>query len=67
MHVAGLTLNGSAVNADDTRLQLTTGGTNQAGSVFWNTPVGVQSFSTDFNFQLSGSSSEKMKLVAADP
>lgn len=54
--VAGLTLNGSAVNADDTRLQLTTGGTNQAGSVFWNTPVSVQSFSTDFNFQLSGSS-----------
>ena len=54
--VAGLTLNGSAVNEDDTRLQLTTGGTNQAGSVFWNTPVGVQSFSTDFNFQLSGTS-----------
>ncbi len=53
--VAGLTLNGNAVNADDTRLQLTTGGTNQAGSVFWNTPVRVQSFSTDFNFQLSGS------------
>jgi hypothetical protein len=53
--VAGLTLNGSAVNADDTRLQLTTGGTNQAGSVFWNTPVSVQNFSTDFVFQLSGS------------
>ena len=54
--IDGLTLNGSAVNADDTRLQLTTGGTNQAGSVFWNTPVSVQSFATDFNFQLSGSS-----------
>ena len=52
--VIGLTLNGSAMNADDTRLQLTTGGTDQAGSVFWDTPVGVQSFSTDFNFQLSG-------------
>jgi hypothetical protein len=53
--VAGLTLNGSAVNADDTRLQLTTGGQSQAGSAFWNTPVGVQTFSTDFLFQLSGS------------
>jgi hypothetical protein len=53
--VAGLTLNGSAVNSDDSRLQLTTGATNQAGSVFWNTPVNVQSFVTDFTFQLSGS------------
>ncbi len=52
--VAGLTLNGSAANADDTRLQLTTGGASQAGSAFWNSPVGIQTFSTDFLFQLSG-------------
>lgn len=51
----GLTLNGSAVNTDDSRLQLTTGGTNQAGSVFWNALVNVQTFKTDFTFQLSGS------------
>ncbi len=51
--VAGLTLNGSAVNTDDSRLQLTTGGTYQAGSVFWNQAIGVQSFTTDFLFQLS--------------
>ena len=51
--VAGLTLNGSAVNTDDSRLQLTTAGTYQAGSVFWNQPIGVQSFTTDFLFQLS--------------
>ena len=51
----GLTLNGSAVNSDDSRLQLTTGGTNQAGSVFWNALVNVQTFTTDFSFQLSGS------------
>jgi chitobiase/beta-hexosaminidase-like protein/lectin family protein len=51
----GLTLNGSAVNTDDSRLQLTTGGSNQAGSVFWNAPVNVQTFKTDFTFQLSGS------------
>ncbi len=53
--IAGLTLNGSAVNSDDSRLQLTTGAANQAGSAFWNTPVNVQSFVTDFTFQLSGS------------
>ena len=52
--VAGLTLNGSAVNADDTRLQLTNGGASQAGSAFWDSPVGIQTFSTDFLFQLSG-------------
>jgi hypothetical protein len=52
--VAGMTLNGSAVNSDDSRLQLTTGATHQAGSAFWNTPVNVQTFSTDFTLQLSG-------------
>jgi hypothetical protein len=51
--VTGLTLNGSTVNTDDSRLQLTNGGLNEAGSVFWNQPVGVQSFSTQFTFQLS--------------
>jgi len=53
--VAGLTLNGSAVNSDDSRLQLTTGAPNQSGSFFWSTPVNIQSFVTDFQFQLSGS------------
>jgi Chitobiase/beta-hexosaminidase C-terminal domain len=51
--VAGLTLNGSATNVDDTRLQLTTGLTNQAGSAFYNTPINIQNFTTDFAFQLS--------------
>ncbi len=50
---AGLTLNGSTVNADDTRLQLTNGGLNQAGSVFCNQPISIQAFTTDFEFQLS--------------
>jgi len=53
--VAGLTLNGSAVNSNDSRLQLTTGAVSQAGSAFANIRVNVQSFSTDFSFQLSGS------------
>ncbi|MFL6305229.1 MAG: chitobiase/beta-hexosaminidase C-terminal domain-containing protein [Candidatus Sulfotelmatobacter sp.] len=51
--VAGLTLNGSTINTDDSRLQLTNAGTYQAGSVFWNQPIGIQTFTTDFLFQLS--------------
>ena len=50
---AGLTLNGSAVANNDTRLQLTNGGLEQAGSVFWNAPINIQAFTTTFEFQLS--------------
>ena len=49
----GLTLNGSAIANDDTRLQLTNGGLNQAGSTFWSTPINIQAFTTSFLFQLS--------------
>ncbi len=52
--VAGLQLNGSAVHSDDSRLQLTTGGTYQAGSFWYATPVSIQRFTTDYTFQLSG-------------
>jgi len=52
--VAGMTLNGTAVNSNDSRLQLTTGASSQAGSAFWSTPVNVQKFVTDFTLQLSG-------------
>ncbi len=51
--VSGLTLNGSATNVDDSRLQLTTGLANQIASVFYNTPTNIQAFTTDFTFQLS--------------
>jgi hypothetical protein len=44
--------NGST-DLDDFRLQLTNGGLNEAGSAFYATPVGIQSFTTDFTFQLS--------------
>jgi hypothetical protein len=50
---AGLVLNGSTVANNDTRLQLTNGGLNQAGSVFWTAPISVQAFSTTFEFQVS--------------
>lgn len=56
--VAGLTLNGSTVNTDDSRLQLTNGGDNQAGSVFWSQLIGVGSFTTNFSFQLSDAQAE---------
>jgi len=44
--------NGST-DLDDFRLQLTNGGVNEAGSAFYTTPVNIQSFTTDFTFQLS--------------
>jgi len=50
---AGLQFNGSAVASNDTRLQLTDGGLNEAGSVFWNAPINIQAFTTTFQFQLS--------------
>ncbi len=49
----GLTLNGSAINSANL-LQLTPAtGSYQDGSVFWNQLVGIQTFTTDFSFQLS--------------
>jgi ribonuclease HI len=56
--VAGLTLNGSATNVDDSRLQLTTGLTYQVSSVFYNTPTNIQAFTTDFAFQLSNAQAD---------
>lgn len=50
----GLKFNGSAVASNDTRLQLTDGQLNEAGTVFWSTPVNVQAFTTTFEFQISG-------------
>ncbi len=50
--VAGLTLNGSTVDTNS-QLQLTSAADHEAGSVFWDQAIGVQSFTTDFSFQLS--------------
>jgi hypothetical protein len=49
---AGMQFNG-VTDLDDTRLQLTNGGTNEAGSAFYTTPVDIRNFTTDFAFQLS--------------
>jgi hypothetical protein len=45
-------LNGST-DLDDSRLQVTNGALNEAGSAWYYQPVNVQSFTTQFSFQLS--------------
>ena len=49
---SSMTFNGSTT-LDDSRLQLTNGGQSEAGSAFYNTPVGIQTFTNDFTFQIS--------------
>jgi hypothetical protein len=49
----GLTLNGSATNAGSSSLEVTTGSTYQTGSAFYNTLTNIQTFTTDFTFQLA--------------
>jgi hypothetical protein len=57
-----MTFNGST-DLDDTRLQLTSGGANQAGSAFVNTAVNIQAFTTDFTFQLSNPAADGMTFT----
>ena len=54
--------NGST-GLDDIRLQLTDGGMGEAGSAFYATPVNIQSFTTDFTFQLSNPSADGMTFT----
>ncbi len=49
----GLTFNGSAAAANNNQIELTNGGPNQGGSVFWNSPINVQAFTTNFEFQIA--------------
>jgi Legume lectin domain/Chitobiase/beta-hexosaminidase C-terminal domain len=51
-NATGLAFNGTAINSSDTRLQLTDGGTNEAGSAFYNQPIDIRAFTTNFSFQL---------------
>ena len=48
----GMQFNGST-DLDDSRLQLTNGAENEAGSAFFTTPTNITNFTTDFTFQLS--------------
>jgi hypothetical protein len=56
-----MTFNGSTSSAPDladSRLQLTNGGTYEASSAWFNTPVNIQSFTNTFTFQLSSASAD---------
>jgi hypothetical protein len=50
--VGPMKFNGNA-DLDDFRLQLSNGGSFETSSVYYATPVNIQSFTTDFHFQLS--------------
>jgi Legume lectin domain/Chitobiase/beta-hexosaminidase C-terminal domain len=54
---AGLALNGTAT-MNGNRLRLTDGSTYEAGSAFYTTPVNVQHFTTEFQFQLSSAAAD---------
>ena len=60
---AGLmTFNGST-GLDDTRLQLTSGGTYQAGTAWFNIAQNIQNFTNDFTFQLSNPGADGMTFT----
>ena len=59
---SGLQLNGST-KLNGTRLRLTDGGGGEAGSVFYTTPVNVQSFTTNFSFQMTSAAADGMTFV----
>jgi hypothetical protein len=50
---SGLMQFNGSTDLDDFRLQLTNGGSLEAGSAFYTQPVNIQAFTTDFTFQLS--------------
>ncbi len=59
----GLTLNGNAVNTNDTKLALTTGVNAQKGSFFWSQPISIQTFTTDFAFQQTNPQADGMTFT----
>jgi len=61
----GLALNGFA-KLNGTRLRLTDGGSTEAGSGFYTTPLNIQSFTTDFSFQLTNPNADGIAFVIQD-
>lgn len=57
-----VSLNGSA-SLNGERLRLTDGGTYETASAFYPTPVGVQSFTNDFTFQLTNPFADGLMFV----
>jgi Legume lectin domain/Chitobiase/beta-hexosaminidase C-terminal domain/Fn3 associated len=64
---SGFTATGLASNGrttlNGTRLRLTDGGQSEASSAWFTTPVNVQSFTTDFSFQLTNPNADGMTLT----
>jgi hypothetical protein len=58
----GLQFNGST-DLDDSRLQLTSGLANQAGSAFFTTPMDIRNFTTDFAFQQSNAMADGLTFT----
>ncbi|MGA7765046.1 MAG: chitobiase/beta-hexosaminidase C-terminal domain-containing protein [Candidatus Sulfotelmatobacter sp.] len=58
----GLVLNGFS-KLNGTRLRLTDGGGTEAGSGFYTTPLNIQSFTTDFSFQLTNPKADGIAFV----
>jgi hypothetical protein len=58
----GLQSNGRT-KLNGTRLQLTDGGASEASSAWFTTPVNVQSFTTDFSFQLTNPNADGMTFA----
>jgi hypothetical protein len=54
----GLQLNGKSKVSSSNFLELTDGGDYEASSAFWTTPVNIQTFTTNFTFQLSSASAD---------
>ncbi len=59
---SSMTFNGST-QLNDTRLQLTDGLSNEAGSAWFNTPVNIQNFTNTFTFQLANPSADGMTFT----
>jgi hypothetical protein len=64
---SGFTATGLASNGrttlNGTRLRLTNGGQSEASSAWFTTPVNVQSFTTDFSFQLINPNADGMTFT----
>jgi hypothetical protein len=59
---AGLASNGRT-KLNGTRLRLTDGGAGEASSAWFTTPVNVQTFTTDFSFQLTNPNADGMTFT----
>jgi hypothetical protein len=59
---AGLQFNGRT-KLNGTRLELTDGGASEASSAWFTSPVNVQSFTTDFTFQLTNPNADGMTFT----